>query len=379
MTTYHHEYYMELALELAARARGYAAPNPMVGCVIVNNNKIIGQGFHKQAGLGHAEVEAINNSDVNEIHNSTVYVTLEPCCHYGKTGPCTDILIKNKVKTVVIAMLDPNPLVSGKGVESLKKAGIEVILNIKQNEAEVLNKGFIYRMTKDRPYITSKIAASLDGHIGLKNGESKWITSDLSRQDVHLNRLYSDAIITTASTVLSDNPSLTVRDINKLDLLKDYTDIKQPVRVILDQNLKSDINYKIYDHNSKTILITSVKTIESKDNQDKINCFINKKIDVYSINEQNDKLDIAELWKLLAELGCNNVMVEAGGNFNGYLLQNNLVDEWLVYQSGLIMGSGSQNMFRIPPQDSMSGLIKLKCEQIKQIGDDWRLRLTRAK
>lgn len=395
--------YMNLALELASKAKGQTAPNPMVGCVIVDEcNNIISTGYHKKAGLKHAELDAFDNYLNNKSDNidyankleglkkSTVYINLEPCCHYGKTPPCVDLLIKYQVNKVCIAMLDPNPIVSGRSIKKLKQANITVEIGISEKQAQELNHGFISRVTKNRPYITSKIAASLDGNIALANGQSKWITSPKSRLDVMYQRAYSDAIVTTASTVIADNCSLTVRDIN-IDLdLKDYIELKQPIRVVLDKNLDTNLDYKIYKNQdiSKTILITStisstvINNSENIKKLKKIADFEQNNIAVKYFNlDINNKFNIADIWRYLAELGCNNVFIEAGSNFNGYLLSNNsnnidknkLVDRWLVYQSGLVMGPMAKSMFNIAQQSSMSELFKLKCKQIKQIDQDWCL------
>ena len=376
-----HEFYMGKALALAIKSRGNTAPNPMVGCVIVKDNQIIASGYHQQAGHAHAEVAAIKNffldnpqNNPTDLADATIYVTLEPCCHTGRTDPCTASIIQYKFKTAVIAMLDPNPLVAGRGVELLQKAGIEVIVNIGEQAARQINAGFISRMTNNRPYVRSKIAASLDGHIALGNGESKWITNSLCREDVHLYRLQSDAIVTTAATVLADNPQLMARVNQQHSGLA----IKQPLRVVIDKDLLTSPEALIYVEQdiAKTIIITSVITANMADKHSKIKQFQDNHITIYYLEKINNKINMLNLFELLAELGCNDVLVEAGGRFNGYLLANNLVDEWIVYQSGQVMGPGAQNMFSIDLQGSMSNLIKLKCEQIKQFDDNWRVILT---
>lgn len=364
-----HEKFMAMALELAAIGRGYTAPNPMVGCLIVKDNQILGKGYHQKAGLPHAEINAINSChNKQEIVGSTIYVTLEPCCHYGRTGPCVIELVKYKPKTVVIAIQDPNPLVAGKGIKCLEDAGIEVILGVGNEASAELNRGFISRITKNRPFICSKIAASLDGRIALANGESKWITNIACRQDVHLLRLHSDAIVTTAATVIADDPALTVRD------LGDHHN-KQPLRVVIDRDFVTfDLlnRAKIYDQAvAKTVVIIGVADAE------KIQTFSHAGITVYSIATKDNKIDITQIWQLLAELGCNDVLVEAGGRFNGYLLENDLSNEWLVYQSGYIMGSSAQPMFEVDDgqKNSLDQLFKLKCREVRRFDTDWCLRL----
>lgn len=370
-----HQHYMRLALKLAKQGAGNTAPNPMVGCVFVKNGQVIGQGYHKKCGEDHAEVNAINNvKDKADIKNSICYVTLEPCCHYGKTGPCADELIKYEIKQVVIAVLDPNPLVAGKGVALLKKASVEVTIGVCESEAADLNRGFFSRVKNNRPFVYSKIAASLDGGVALANGQSKWITNELCREDVHQLRAASDAIVTTAATILADDCRLTAR-------LQGQT--KQPLRVVIDKNLDTDVEYGIYSDIARTIIITTVNldvdAPQDKTTAEKIKKFKEANIALYNLGLDNhtNNINILAVWELLAELGCNNVMIEAGGRFNSYLLKNNLVDEWVIYQSGLIMGGQAQNMFDIETeQHSMSDLFKLKCKQIKQFGDNWRVILS---
>lgn len=364
-----HEQFMAIALELAAIGRGYTAPNPMVGCLIVKDNQILGRGYHPKAGLPHAEINAINScNNKQEIVGSTIYVTLEPCCHQGRTGPCVVELVKYKPKTVVIAMQDPNPLVAGKGIKYLEDAGIEVILDVGNKASAELNRGFISRITKNQPFICSKIAASLDGCIALANGQSKWITNTACRQDVHLMRLYTDAIVTTAATVIADDPALTVRDLGTHHN-------KQPLRVVVDRDFVTfDLlnRAKIYDQTlAKTVVIIGVADAE------KIQTFSQAGITVYSIATHDKKIDIIQIWQLLAELGCNDVLVEAGGRFNGYLLENSLSNEWLVYQSGYIMGARAQPMFELNngQKSSFDQLSKLKCKEVRHFDTDWCLRL----
>lgn len=369
-----HKDFMLQALDQAAKARGYTAPNPMVGCLIVKNGQIIASGYHQQTGLNHAEINALGQvSSAICLKDATCYVTLEPCCHYGRTGPCVESIINSGIKKVIIAMTDPNPLVSGKGIELLKKNNIEVILGVCESEARELNKGFISRITKTRPFITSKIAASLDGKVALANGQSKWITNTEAREDVHVMRSYSDAIVTTAATVMADDPMLTSR----IEPNPAYGYIKQPMRVVIDPQLLTMPSANIYQQSSGTVIIaTDNACLSNSEYSDKIKVFESQGIEIYGISNNSNRLDISQIWQLLAELGCNDVMIEAGGRFNAYLLANNLVDDWVVYQSGLIMGQGAQSMFDLPQQDSMSDLFKLKCKHISQLGDNWKVILS---
>jgi diaminohydroxyphosphoribosylaminopyrimidine deaminase/5-amino-6-(5-phosphoribosylamino)uracil reductase len=227
-------FYMARAIQLAKNGRYTTDPNPCVGCVLVKNDVVVGEGWHVKAGLGHAEVEALKN--VRDANGATAYVTLEPCSHQGKTPPCCDALIKAGVSRVVVAMQDPNPLVSGRGLEKLKAAGCEVTCGVLQEDALALNRGFIKRMTENRPFVRSKLAMSLDGRTAMASGESKWITSAEARADVHRLRAESSAILTGINTVLADDPALNAR----VD-----RDVVQPVRVVLDSGLNMPVTARM--------------------------------------------------------------------------------------------------------------------------------------
>ena len=232
------ERYMNLCLELALKGKGKVEPNPLVGCIIVKHDKVIGKGYHKKLGTNHAEVNAIHNAlkTTKNLRGSTLYVNLEPCSHFGKTPPCSDLIIKHKIKRVVIGLKDPNPIVNGKGITRLKKAGIIVSCGVLQQKCIEINEKFIINVTQNRPYITIKIAQSIDGKIALNNFNSKWITDIFSREFAHKLRSQNDCILIGRNTVIHDNPELTVRHLKS---------IKQPVRIVIDKDLKLVSKYKL--------------------------------------------------------------------------------------------------------------------------------------
>ena len=246
------EYFMNIALSLAKRGIGRTSPNPMVGCVIVKNNEILSYGWHKCYGGHHAEVNAVKKLTTSQLKGSTVYVTLEPCSHYGKTPPCATLLVEKKVGRVVIAMVDPNPKVNNRGIGILRTAGIQVDIGICEEAAKKLNKGFIKRIQENKPWVTVKIASSLDGNIALKNGESKWITSAVSREKVHQFRSENDAIITGIGTIISDDPEYTVR----------HSDGNSPCLIILDRKFVIPEDAKVLTNTTRKIVIFVDNTVD---------------------------------------------------------------------------------------------------------------------
>ncbi len=323
------EEYIKLAISIAKKGSGKVSPNPMVGCVIVKNGKIIGKGYHKKYGEHHAEINAINSA-VTSIKNSTVYVTLEPCSIYGNTPPCTERLIKEKVKRVVIGTKDPNPLVNGKGIAILKKANIDVSLGVKENECKKLNKFFNKYISESIPYITLKAAVTLDGKIADEKGNSKWISSIQSRKLVHKLRSEYDAVLIGYNTFKKDNPSLDVR------LVKG----RNPHKIILDSKLRIDTNSNVFNSikEEKIIIITAV---ENKNNFKKINVLKNAGAKILFIKKNNDGfLNLKMILKQLAKMKITSVLVEGGSKvFNSFIKQN-LFDELLLFVSPKIMGKG---------------------------------------
>jgi diaminohydroxyphosphoribosylaminopyrimidine deaminase/5-amino-6-(5-phosphoribosylamino)uracil reductase len=353
-------FFMARALYLAKKGRYTTAPNPSVGCVLVRNNAIIGEGWHARAGFSHAEVEALKN--LQDAKGATAYVTLEPCSHHGKTPPCCDALIKAGITRVVAAMMDPNPLVSGNGLEKLRNACIEVSCGVLQEDAMLLNRGFIKRMTENRPFVRSKLAMSLDGRTALASGESKWITSEQARTDVHRTRAESSAILTGINTVLADDPLLNAR--------VDF-EVVQPVRVVLDSQLKMPVTAKLLSTPGRSLILTCA------DNPDKTLLLQRAGFEVYSFAEKNGRLDLHEVMRFLAEQQINEVLVEAGSILNGALLAEDLVDETIVYMASCILGDQGRGLFHIPAIQKMTDRKKFNLRDVRQVGQDLKLTLTR--
>ena len=297
--------YMYRSIELAKNGIHSCKPNPRVGCVIVKDEKVIGEGWHKKTGGDHAEIMALKSCE-EDPEGSIVFVSLEPCTHKGRTAPCIDALIEAKVSKVIFSSMDPNPKVSGRSLDILNAAGIEVSHGLLQEESAELNIGFFQRMRLNRPFITSKIGASLDGKIALANGESKWITSEESREDVQKLRAKSCAIVTSNKTVLSDDPSMNVR-------MDNFSTDDQPLRVVIDSTGRCTGNEKIFQLAGET-MVHSKRASES-------------------------------FFEHLASMEINNVLIEAGPRLNGALLKLNLIDELIVYMSPRIMGSDAIDMF----------------------------------
>ena len=321
-------FYMARAIQLAKRGRYTTDPNPRVGCVLVRDDVIIGEGWHVKAGLGHAEVEALKN--VRDAQGATAYVTLEPCSHHGKTPPCCDALITAGVKRVVAAMEDPNPQVSGRGLEKLKAAGIEVSCGVLQEDAIALNRGFIKRMTENRPFVRSKLAMSLDGRTAMASGESKWITSAEARADVHRLRAESSAILTGINTVLADDPALNAR--------VDF-DVVQPVRVVLDSGLNMPVTAQMAKLPGRSLILTIA---EDDHKQQALQA---AGFEVYKLAGKNARLDLQAVMDFLAQQQINELLVEAGPVLNGALLAEGLVDEWVVYMAPSILGDQGRGLF----------------------------------
>ncbi len=316
------EYYMKMALSLAMRGTATTSPNPRVGCVIVKDEHIIGEGWHHRCGEPHAEVEAVRDADGN-VKGATLYVNLEPCCHYGKTPPCAQMLIEHGVSRVVTGMTDPNPIVDCKGIELLDKAGIEVVTGVLERESKWINRGFIRRMRNGRPWVTLKIASSLDGNIALKDGSSKWITGPESKEKVHMLRAENDGIITGVGTILADDPELTVREASG----------KTPLRVVLDTTLKTPVNAKILKGGNVVFFV-------GKDApQDKIKHFQSIGAEIVSIDVPRGK-QIEQILYKLCEKGVNYLLVEAGAGVTSSFLSSGYTDELSLFIAPKIMGSG---------------------------------------
>lgn len=347
--------YMSLALRVAEQGLYTTSPNPRVGCVIVKDGKVIGQGAHLKAGEPHAEVHALREAGA-AAKGATAYVTLEPCSHHGKTPPCAHALVEAGVRTVFAASIDPNPLVSCQGLAYLQSHGITVHSGLLEAQAHALNAGFMIRMTKQRPWVRLKVAASLDGKTALKNGESQWITSAPARQDVHHWRAQSCAVVTGIGTVLKDDPALTVRDV---------ATTRQPLRVIVDSQLQIPLTAKVLAGGHALVAY-------AKANPEKLANL--QALGVQTVQlDQDGKVDLHALIMHLGRLQINEVMIEAGATLNGAMLQTGLVDELLMYFAPKLMGARSQGMFALPDYTSMAQALQLTILDVKHFGSDIRM------
>ena len=349
--------YMTRALQLAEQGFYTTMPNPRVGCVIVKDGQMIGEGAHLKAGEPHAEVFAIRQAG-SQAKGATAYVTLEPCSHTGRTPPCSQAIIDAGIIKVIAAMQDPNPLVAGSGLAHLQAHGIETFSGLMQAQAEALNPGFISRMSRGFPYVRSKIAASLDGKTALNNGVSQWITSESARLDVQHWRACSCAILTGIGTVLADNPSMTVRDLQ--------TD-RQPLKVMVDSQLQTPIDAKILQNGSA--LIAFAQANPQKEAQ-----LIAAGAALICLPNNEGKVCLKTLLSHLAHMQINEVLVEGGEGLNGALFVQHLIVELLVYYAPKLIGSAAKNMFAIPELTNMSQPIDLTIIDFRQVGVDIRLR-----
>lgn len=359
------ETYIQLAIELAKRGRGFVSPNPLVGCVITKNNKIIGAGYHQKYGENHAEVNAINSA-VESLEDTTLYVNLEPCSHYGHTPPCVDKIIESKIKRVVIGTLDVNPLVSGNGVRKLKKAGIEVKVGVLEKECTELNKFFFKYITKKIPYVTLKIAQTLDGKIADESNYSQWISSSDSRKLVHSLRSNYDAVLIGSRTASIDNPLLTVR----------LTEGRNPWRVVLDSNLKLRSDLRLFKQNSdgKTILVTSKESISKKNKIKKLS-ELGVRI-IFVKKNGNGKLNLKNVLKELAILEITSVLVEGGSEIFSSFVRQNLFDDIMVFISPKILGNGV-SAFGSIKINYLKKAYRLKIKNSEIVGEDLFLELTK--
>lgn len=355
-------YYMNLALREATRGLYGTSPNPRVGCVIVKNDKVVGHGAHLKAGEPHAEVHALRMAG-EQAAGADAYVTLEPCSHFGRTPPCADALVKAGVRRVVAAMQDPNPLVAGSGLRRLSEHGIEVAFGLLEHEAKALNAGFISRMTRQRPWVRSKIAASLDGKTGLNNGQSKWITGASARQHVQQWRAQSCAILTGVGTVLADDPLLTVRD---EDLLQARHGV-QPWRVIVDSQLRTPPS-------AVTLLAGRVLIAHAANLPAQQKTLRDAGAELIALPGQTGRVDLEGLLQALAQRQINEVMVEAGPVLNGGLLHAKLVDELLLYYAPVLLGAEARDMFAMPALQDMQQKMQLQTLDSRQVGADWFVR-----
>lgn len=348
--------WMTRALRLAARGLYTTTPNPRVGCVIVKHGLVVGEGAHLKAGEPHAEVHALQAAG-DLARDATAYVTLEPCSHFGRTPPCADALVKAGVNRVVVAMQDPNPLVSGKGIERLRAQNIAVTVGVCEAQARALNPGFILRMTQQRPYVRLKVAASLDGRTALLNGVSQWITSADARKDVHHWRAQSCAIVTGIGSILKDDSALTVRDVQTS---------RQPLRVIVDSKLRIPLDAKVLQDGHALVAY-------AQGDAAKLELLQVMGVRTLHVANAQGLVDLAALMQTLAALPCNEVLIEAGATLNGAFLQTGLADELLLYYAPKLMGSTARGMFALPEMARMADAHPLHILDIRQFGQDIRV------
>lgn len=362
--------YMARAIQLAKKGQYTTHPNPRVGCVIVKDERIIAEGYHQYAGQGHAEVNALNAAK-ESVEGATAYVTLEPCSHTGKTPPCSMALINAKVGRVVVAMQDPNPEVAGNGIQQLHDASIEVTVGVLEVQARALNPGFIKRMETGFPWVRVKLAMSLDGKTAMASGESQWITGSAARNDVQYLRAKADAILTGSGTVIDDDPSLNVRLCAEDLGIKGP--IQQPLRVVLDSQLTIPIDAKILTLEGETKIYTNSDDLQKTKRIESMGARVIK------INSDAQGLILQEVLTDLAKQQINEIHVEAGATLCGALLQQNLVDDIVIYMAPTIMGDAARGLLKLPGIDMMKDKIELKINDIRPVGDDWRLNITPVK
>ena len=356
--------YMAHALQLAARGLTTTDPNPRVGCVIVAGDEVVGEGWHIRAGEAHAEAIALNQAG-DRAAGSTVYVTLEPCCHQGRTPPCVDRLVQAKVRRVVYAANDPNPAVAGQGAERLRAAGVDMESGLMESESRLLNPGFFSRMIRNRPWVRSKLAVSVDGRTALANGASKWITGEAARSDVQRWRARSTAILTGAGTVIADDPSLNVRD-------PELSDARQPMRVIVDSRLRMSPNARVLSIPGDTVVLycdASDKTVRE---------LAHAGARVEKMPAANGRVALEAVMSWLSQMEVNELLVEAGPVLNGALIEAGLIDEYLLYIASHILGTDARGMFGISALQKMSDRVELQLIDVRHVGDDLRLRYQAA-
>lgn len=370
----HDETYLARAFELARRGCFTTTPNPNVGCIIVRDDQVVGEGYHLRAGEPHAEIHALRMAG-NLANGATAYVTLEPCSHYGRTLPCADALINARVIRVVAAILDPNPQVAGRGLYRLQQAGIDVRHGLMLSEAEAVNQGFFKRMRTGLPWVRLKLAASLDGRTAMASGESRWITSTQARQDVQRFRAESDAILSTSTTVLADNPILNVRWSSlpeKVQYIYPKTQLRQPVRVIIDSANRVTPNHLVVQQGEGQIWLARLRpdkqawpaTVEQ--------------LQLPAAAHQQGGIERLDLVALMMQLGrreINSVWVEAGASLAGALLSSGLVDEIILYQATKLFGADARPLCLLPRLQHLSEVLSFELLDVHQVGPDIRLRL----
>ncbi len=362
--------YMARALRLAERGRYTTDPNPRVGCVLVNDDVIVGEGWHRRAGEPHAERIALGAAG-DRAAGATAYVTLEPCAHHGRTPPCADALIAAGVARVVAAIDDPNPLVAGQGLARLRAAGIDARLGLLAEAAEALNPGFFKRMRDGLPLTRCKLAMSLDGRSAMASGESRWITGEAARRDVQFLRARSSAIVTGVGTLLDDDPSLNVRlSADELAGVEPGTEPRQPLRVVLDTRLRTPPRARMLKLPGDTLIVCGEGVPEDIEAELRA-----AGADVLRLPQLGGRIDLAATWRALAARGVNEVLIESGATLAGAALQAGLIDELLVYVAPHLMGHEARALLGLPGLSRMADRLRLRYRDARRVGDDLRLTL----
>ncbi len=367
-----HQFWLNRAIKLAKKGQYTTKPNPQVGCVIVRNNHVLGEGWHAIAGQAHAEINALNQVKTNQFDakGATVYVSLEPCTHHGKTPPCVQALIEARISRVVIASVDPNPLVKGKGIQQLRQAGIEVVCE-EQTTAYELNRSYFKFHQQGKPWVILKQAATLDGRTACANGESQWITGSQARADVHKLRLKSDAVITGINTILTDDPLLTARPrLNHAYGLTDETRKRlQPLRVVLDRALRIPVNAKLFEASSAIAIATENDKVQKQQAYEHEQTIFFNPFSLHS--------NLSGVIHYLAEQQCHQVMIEAGAKLSGAFIKQGLVDEIILYLAPSFLGHQGKPLLRLPNIEQLSERYDFNIHATERIGKDLKLTLRR--
>ena len=343
---------MARALRLAERGRMTSHTNPSVGCVIVRDGEIVGEGFHARAGQPHAEPLALKQAG-ERARGAEMFVTLEPCSHFGRTPPCADAVVAAGIRKVWAALEDPNPQVSGQGFERLRAAGVEVEVGLMRSDASAVHRSYLWRVTKGRPFVKLKLAASLDGRTAMASGESQWITSEAARADVHRLRAEAGAVLTSSATVLADDPELTVRHIEVG---------RQPDRIVLDPRGRVSANAKVWNDGARRILLTAQpQSAKSAD------------VEVVQLDREGDHFSLKAAMNELGRLKINEVLVECGPTLAGLLLQAEVVDELVVYLAPSLLGDAARPLARLPNLEKLSQRVQLQWRDVRAVGPDLRL------
>ena len=358
--------YMNIAIKLAKNGKYRTHPNPLVGAVIVKNNKIISKGYHKRFRGKHAEREAIDKSREN-LKGSTMYVTLEPCAHYGNTPPCVDAIIESQISRVVIASKDPNPLVNEKSINKLKDNGIDVTTGVCESEARELNKSFFYKFIHDKPYMRLKYGISIDGKIANQRKESKWITSEDSRTFVQSKRAEVNAILTTCNTVIDDDPYMNIRDKKIKGLITN-----QPALIVLDTKMKVPVTSNIFKtKNRLVIIITDSKNTGTRP----LNTYNQNVVIKYVNTTDYGVVDLQDIYEIAKTYNLNDILIECGNTFSKYLIQENAVDEFMLFVAPKIIGDKGYTFSGIEPVQKLKEKISLRISEIMPIKNDLYINL----